>query len=239
MLLTIGNPKTEKGRAHGYLTAILHLAPYTLAGEGNVCPYASEGCVAACLNTAGRGGIFAKGAATNAIQEARKRKTRALFADRPAFLATLAAEVRRFAQKARNSGLKPALRLNGTSDLAWERLAPDVLAVARAEGVTLYDYTKSEARAKAQAYPLTFSRSERTTDAQIRDLTSRGVNVAVVFDRSVTTAQRQRIARERWGADVIDGDASDLRFLDPRGVIVGLTAKGRARKDATGFVVRG
>jgi hypothetical protein len=35
---------------------------------------------------------------------------------------------------------------------------------------------------------------------------------------------------------VFNGDESDLRFLDPQGVIVGLYAKGKAKKDTSGFV---
>jgi len=38
------------------------------------------------------------------------------------------------------------------------------------------------------------------------------------------------------GLPVFNGDESDLRFLDPQGVIVGLYAKGKAKKDTSGFV---
>ena len=74
-LLTTGNPKLMKGEKKGYLSFVLHLAPADLSGY-NVCPMASDGCRAACLNTAGRGGIFKPGTTTNAIQDARIRKTR-------------------------------------------------------------------------------------------------------------------------------------------------------------------
>ena len=36
---------------------------------------------------------------------------------------------------------------------------------------------------------------------------------------------------------VINGDKTDMRFKDPVGVIVGLKAKGKARKDTSGFVI--
>ena len=38
---------------------------------------------------------------------------------------------------------------------------------------------------------------------------------------------------------MIDGDVSDVRFNDPKGVIVGLRAKGDAKKDTSGFVIQG
>ena len=59
-------------------------------------------------------------------------------------------------------------------------------------------------------------------------------NVAVVF--------RDKIPKSYKGYEVIDGDDSDLRFLDKfksweTGGIVGLKAKGPAKKDKSGFVV--
>jgi len=56
-----------------------------------------------------------------------------------------------------------------------------------------------------------------------------GGNVAVVFDQ-IPTAY--------YGREVIDGVSTDLRFLDPFGVIVGLEAKGEAKHDNSGFVKR-
>lgn len=253
-LLTTGNPKTVKGEGEGYLTAILHLAPFDLSGH-NVCPWASKGCAAACLNTAGRGGIFRNGETTNAIQEARKRRTRMFFGDRPAFLAQLAREMRAHVKRAERHGLKPAVRLNGTSDLRWEKLAPELFA--EFSDVAFYDYTKGVPRMVDYLagrfpvnYSLTFSRSE-SNHAQAIEVLEAGGNVAVVFD-----TKRGRDLPELWkGFEVIDGDATDLRFLDPKpvrehidigaesvelvadGAVVGLRAKGRARNDLSGFVV--
>jgi hypothetical protein len=98
--------------------------------------------------------------------------------------------------------------------------------------VQFYDYTKwpSHLRQDLPAnYHLTFSRSELTTSEDIKREIDAGRNVAVVFDAVPDTWE---------GLPVIDGDANDLRFLDPTGVIVGLKAKGAAKKDITGFVVR-
>ncbi|MFL5864677.1 MAG: hypothetical protein ACJ780_28605, partial [Solirubrobacteraceae bacterium] len=83
-LLTVGNPKTAKGEKLGYLTAILHLAPSVGSGF-NVCPNATAGCAAACLNTAGRGSI-----PDSTIHAARRRKTYWYFARREEFMSQLA-----------------------------------------------------------------------------------------------------------------------------------------------------
>lgn len=239
-LLTTGNAKTAKGEDSGYLTAVLHLAPANAAGMGNVCEWATKGCLAACLNTAGRGGIFRKGETTNAIQECRKRRTRLFFTDRDAFISKLGSEIADHVIRARKHGLAPAVRLNGTSDIPWETVAPAIFTAF--PNVQFYDYTKSKARAASNAmgrhpsnYHLTYSRHENDTDEGIALLLSCGVNVAAVFARGVQPADA---ARERFGpCRVIDGDKSDLRFLDPIGVVVALTAKGRGRRDTTGFVI--
>jgi hypothetical protein len=232
-LLTTHNPKISKGSAHGYHTAAMHLAPSTLAGVGDVCPHASDGCRAACLNTAGRGGIFRKGENTNAIQDARIRRTRFFMRDRAAFLRRLRAEIALHEVHAEEANLRPAVRLNATSDLDWLRIAPELFGqFAR---VQFYDYTKSPKRMHAKRprnYHLTFSRSESNKAEAARMLAS-GHGVAVVF--------RNGLPPFWHGVRVIDGDAHDLRFLDPSAVglacVVGLRAKGRGRLDTSGFVV--
>jgi hypothetical protein len=237
-LLTIGNPKTAKGEAQGYLTAVLHLAPANVAGLGTVCAKATAGCMATCLNTAGRGGIFVKGATTNTIQEARKRRTAHYKLDRTGFENALAAEIEAAERMAKRHGLTLCVRVNGTSDLR-------ALAIGMAERfphVQFYDYTKlplAHGRMPLPNYHLTFSRSERNA-SDVVDALENGMNVAVVF----STRRGKPLPRYAYAGgrryDVIDGDAHDLRFLDPhgtRGVVVGLRAKGRARKDTSGFVV--
>lgn len=253
-LLTTGNPKTDKGRAFGYLTAILHLAPADLAGRGTVCPHSTAGCRAACLNLAGRGGIMRRGETSNRIQDARIRKTRQYFDDRPAFLARLDREIGNHKRRAERAGLRPAVRLNGTSDVAWERVAPDMLARWTAAGVRFYDYTKNPARALAAAerrdtwpagYDITFSWSGQNAN-EARAVLAAGGRVAVPFAGKVPIGSVALILNDTVstgpagaiGFPVVDGDASDLRFLDGRGVVVGLKAKGPARRDASGFVVR-
>ncbi len=227
-LLTLGNPKTDKGRKLGYLTGVLHLAPSDLSGV-DVCPYASDGCRAACLNTAGRGGIIKKGDTSNAIQDARVRRTKWFMSDRKAFTAALYKDIAALERKAKREGLTPCVRLNGTSDLAWHSVCNDF------PHIQFYDYSKNIQRAVRYAegklppnLHITFSKAEDNDDRVTLALLS-GVNVAVVFRKELPATYR--------GKRVVSGDESDLRFLDPADVIVGLKAKGKALQDDSGFVV--
>lgn len=231
-LLTISNPKVLKGQSKGYLSFILHLAPYNLSGK-NVCAKATAGCIAGCLNTAGRGGMFKKGENTNVIQKARIRKTQLFFSNRGAFLTQLYTEIRKAIIQAEKKGLIPVFRLNGTSDIAWEKyeVQDNKNIFQMFPNVQFYDYTKILGRKVKHIpnYHLTFSRAE-SNEMDSRLAASRGMNVAVVFEKELPNTF--------YGRKVINGDESDLRFIDEPNVIVGLKAKGRAKKDTTGFVVR-
>ena len=224
-LLSTANPKIQKGSKLGYLSFILHLAPATLSGK-ETCPKRTKGCTAACLNTAGRGGMFKRGENTNMIQEARIRKTKYFFENRDAFMADLEADIRKGIKQAAKLGLTPVFRLNGTSDLAWEKYG----IIEKFPQVQFYDYTKVLGRKVAHLpnYHLTFSAADGN-DADVAKAIEQGMNVAMVFDK---------LPLEYMGREVINADDTDLRFLDPKGVIAGLKAKGRAKKDTSGFVRR-
>ena len=168
-LLTPGNPKTEKGRAQGYWTFIMHFAPADLSGF-NVCALSTAGCRKACLNTAGRGGIKAgtgilsynrvKRGIRNEIQRARRLRTRAFFQFRAEFMQELAKEIAKAILKARRAGYIPVFRLNGTSDIRWESVPvagfPNIMSLF--SDVQFYDYTKLPNRKNIPAnYHLTFS----------------------------------------------------------------------------------
>lgn len=232
-LLTVENAKTTKGESLGFLTGILYLAPSDLSGR-NVCPHASEGCRLACLFSAGRG-------AFDSVRDARIAKTHAFFADPKQFVEDLAENIEALKRKAAREGLEPCVRLNGTSDLPWENLGGQigVCLMRRFPDVRFYDYTKNPARIRAflagrlpENYSLTFSRSECNGETAL-ELAKAGANVAVVFD----TPKGEALPAKWAGRAVIDGDLHDLRFLDGRGRIVGLRAKGQAKKDESGFVV--
>lgn len=244
-LLTVdGQPKTSKGEARGYLTAVMHLAPHTLAGRGNVCAHASPECIRACLNTAGLGGILAGSldeirARTTAskIQLARIARTDRFFTDNDQFLNDLANEIGAHVRRAATLGMIPCVRLNGTSDIPWERVAPRLFR--EFAHVIFYDYTKYPWQKRPDAalpanYSLVMSYSGHNADACV-DALQNGRNVATVF-----AVKKGEPLPKRFGEwPVIDGDETDLRFLDPRACIVGLRAKGRARTDTTSpFIVR-
>ena len=217
-LLTIGNDtKTVKGEKLGVKTAILYLAPADIAGL-NVCPWASKGCREACLYTAGRGSF-------NNVQQARINRTRFLHDHHDKFMDQLYVELTRFRISTERKGFKPAVRLNGTSDISWRRV------IKHHPELQFYDYTKSAARILGNDLPnywLTFSRSESNWET-CRKVLDDGKNVAAVFST---------VPSEYQGYRVINGDDSDVRFRDPTPVIVGLTPKGKARKDKSGFVIQ-
>jgi hypothetical protein len=229
-LLSTANPKIQKGTKLGYLSFILHLAPATLSGK-ETCPKRTAGCTAACLNTAGRGGMFRKGENTNIIQQARIRKTKYFFEARDYFMADLKKDIELGIKQATKLGLTPVFRLNGTSDLAWEKYTiNDQNIFELFPNVQFYDYTKVLGRkvSKYSNYHLTFSAADGN-DADVARAVEQGMNVAAVFDK---------LPEQYLGRPVINADEHDLRFLDPKGTIAGLKAKGRAKKDYSGFVIR-
>jgi hypothetical protein len=226
-LLSTANPKIQKGTKQGYLSFILHLAPADVSGK-EVCPKRTPGCTAACLNTAGRGGMFKKGETTNVIQQARIRKTVLFFFDRDQFMKDLYQDIVKAKKFAEKQGLIPVFRLNGTSDLSWEKYEVGTTGMNLFQlfpTTQFYDYTKVLGRKVAQYpnYHLTFSRADGN-DADCQQAIAEGMNVAAVFDEIP--------------AGMFSADETDLRFLDPKVGVIGLKAKGRAKKDYSGFVIR-
>jgi len=229
-LLTLGesNPKIGKSDASGlgYSTAIMHLAPGNEAGLPiNLCPLASAGCLKECLHWQGRG-------RTECVQTARIKRTQMWYNEPDKFYPQLSNEIRLHCKRATASELLAAIRLNGTSDVPWELKRPELFA--EFPDAQFYDYTKIFNRVKPTwkhlpaNYQLVFSRSETNHDDCIRAL-GWGVRVAVVF--------RDEIPSTWNGFPVVNGDKHDLVFLHPPGVVIGLYAKGTAKKDISGFVV--
>lgn len=255
-LLTIeADAKTIKGEKEGYMTAVMYLIPAHGAGTAEVptlCPMAElAGCIAGCLNTAGRGGMavgnatFITAAGTvlpdNAVQHARLRRTEFFLTDQQGFMEQMVAEIRAFIKKAHKVDLIPVVRPNGTSDIRWEDVrflwcGMTVTIFDLFPEIQFYDYTKIPNRYRALRVPnydLTFSYSHVPEFASIvvKALATYGnkVNFAAVFGKG--------LPEMFLGREVVNGDETDLRFRDKRGVVVGLKAKGRARKDTSGFVV--
>jgi len=227
-LLSIGtNAKTVKSDALGvYLTAIQYLSPYKISGK-NFCPQASKGCISTCLNTAGRG-------AFHVVQKSRLRKSLLFINNRKQYKELLLQDLNAFRKKCEKDNVKPAVRLNGTSDLQWEDIFPEIFEDYKE--FQFYDYTKQKRRYRnflegnfPSNYHLTFSRSEINEAACLDFLKNyKKAQIAVVFEK---------IPKKWNGYSVKSGDDNDLRFLDNK-PICGLIAKGRAKKDITGFVVR-
>jgi len=220
------NAKLAKGVGHEKLG--LFLAPHRQNSKRiNLCPWAVSECIGPCLNTAGRG-IMAT------VQVARKRRADEYLADQAAFIGRLCRELELGVKRSQKSGLPLAVRLNGTSDVRWYA---EGFNFTKFPTVQFYDYTKDAERFRLfmdgvlpKNYHLTFSFSGYNLGDCLEFL-GRGYNVSVVFQGSLPAT---------WhGYPVINGDISDLRFLDPRGMVVGLTAKGKARKIVNAFTSGG
>ena len=245
--------KTVKGEHQGYLTGILYMTPYTGAnGENNMCAMAETAqCHIPCLYTAGRGTF-------DSVAEARKRKTLRFLdhATRNDFMLDIAFSIRFLVRKAYGHGLTPVVRLNGTTDMRWENISITEYDPATDTYVTyanifvmfpdvqFYDYTKIPNRRVAgiSNYDLTFSYSGvQAFQPYVAMAVRHGMRVAVVYrDRDAAeTAMAAGYAGVPVldGMPVVDGDESDLRFLDPQGCVTALYAKGRAKHDVSGFVV--
>lgn len=223
-LLSTANTKTMKGEKYGYKTYIMHLAPSLISGF-QTCPKASAGCAAACLNKAGMG-VFSN------VQTARINRTKMFFQDRVTFMNQLVKEIKSAKKKADKEGLKLLVRLNGTSDINFIKIRVETARnlFELFPDVQFYDYTKLIVNPETipSNYHLTFSKSE-SNDSDVRSAIRNGLNVAVVFDKLPETY---------LGRPVVSGDESDIRINDPKNVIVGLLAKGPAKRDDSGFVVR-
>jgi len=222
MKLLSTNTKLEKGSKLDWQTRGLSLAPANISGK-QLCPHRSAGCEAACLNTSGMG-VFSN------VQEARIKKSKFLIERRSEFLAQLEKELQNLNKQA-GKGKQIAVRLNVLSDLPWHNL----IDMSKFQNLKFYDYTPNVKRMiqflngeLPANYHLTFSRKENN-QALVELVANMGGNVAVVFDKLPETY---------LGKPVVDGDATDLRFLDPKGVIVGLKAKGKGKQDESGFVIR-
>jgi len=231
-LISVGtNAKTKKGDTDESLTAIMYLAPNTISGH-DVCPSATPGCIASCLFTAGRGMM-------NSVQQARIRKTKLFFEDIHSFVDLLYKDIYKFSEFCSKNNIQAYVRLNGTSDIRWETIyfaSPSNVVgniFDHFPGVRFYDYTKIPNRkipTKNTNYKLTYSRDENDTPETVSAQIKKGLNVSAVFEKSLPGTY--------YGHTVVDGDVDDMRWNDPAGVIVGLKAKGLARKDMSGFVIR-
>jgi hypothetical protein len=228
-LLTTNNAKTIKGEKLGYMTYILYMSPFKANSKGiNLCPHASKGCAESCLVGSGFGGMY------TSVMQGRVNKTEYFLSERESFLHQLKDEIEKAIKKNEGKAIV-TFRLNGTSDVVWEKFkifeGKNIFEVY--PNVQFYDYTKNHKRFEKELpsnYHLTFSRSETNHEKAI-ELLKKGINVAMVFDKLPSTYE---------GFEVINADLDDLRFLDKKGVICGLkykkmTGKGGAEKNKAAF----
>jgi len=254
---SVDSPKAIKANSFGWLNAINYMAPAATAGLGDFCPDATDGCRSICLGEHSGQAAMRKEGETNKVIESRKRKNHYFMNDRQAFMKEAAFHVAKIVKKAKTLKLKPAIRMNGAWDIPFEGVSfhidkqlggklSELCGKPIKEGfhknimaafpfVQFLDYTKHESRflkPLPENYHLTFSLSEKPeSPKEARFLLEKGFNVAAVFANG--------LPKSFMGFPVINGDLHDLRFLDPQGVIVGLTPKGhKAKKDTSGFIIR-
>lgn len=234
-LLSFNNVKTIKGEKEGYKTYILYMSPFNQNSKGvNLCPMASQGCAQACLFGSGFGGLY------TGVEKGRIEKSEFYLSNRIGFLDKVISEITKLEKKFANSEFKLAIRLNGTTDISYEKqkASNGKTIFETFPNVQFYDYTKNYTRFNKvlpSNYHLTFSRSEINHEISM-DLLNKGNNVAMVFDKLPKTFN---------GFEVINGDENDLRFLDKKGVIVGLKYKKLTKKGSdneqpfkSGFALR-
>ena len=225
-LLGSSTYKMQKSGKFKYLSEILHLAPSNIGGV-NICANASPVCIDLCLNTSGRGQM-------TSVQKSRLNKKYYFLANRPKFLKHLDKEIKLSYARAKRKKLKYTVRLNGTADLPFERyiLENGKNLMENNPDVQFIDYTKITNRLDKKNkipknYCLTYSQAENNLE-DVKKILKTKYNVATVF--------RKKLPKTWFGRKVIDGDKHDLRHLDPKKVIIGLRAKGKAKKDFRGFV---
>lgn len=236
-LLSINqDSKTIKGLEKGYLTGIMYLAPYTLGGK-NLCPFAkAAGCIDACLNTAGRG-VFSN------VKKARLDRTNLFNNDINAFMNQLSLEIHALEKTAIKKGLIPVIRLNGTSDIEWENIRfnyefmhnkiRSVTIFEIFNDLQFYDYTKSPYRENIpKNYDLTFSYSNKPEFHKFNEIAiKKDMRLSVVFSD-------HNLPAYYLNKQVLNGDDSDLTFLAAKNTILGLYAKGKAKRENNGFIVK-
>ena len=226
-LLSVGtNAKTIKSDNEKYTTSIVYMKP-----NEKTCPMSGPkmaDCLGPCLVNAGMSAVFPS------INISRQKKTDLFQNDQKLFLEILDKDIKKFIRDCKKDGTTACIRLNGTSDIDYERLID-----MESYNAIFYDYTKRPNRLNKKLpknYYLTVSYSQATDRYQniVEDALKKhpDINIAVVF------RDKKKIPVSFLGRPVIDGNKDDLRFLDPAGSIVGLYARGEeAKKDRSGFIV--
>ena len=209
------------------ITYSIYLAPAMVSGY-NVCPNSTPECRLGCLATSGRAGmdiLSGKGM----VERARIKKTKLFHEHNDFFMDWLYAELRLAKAKAERNGFNFSVRLNATSDIDWQNVKRDNKNVFDVfPDVNFYDYTKNPTKFfdKPENYHLTFSYSGHNVK-MCEKLLNRGFNIATVFN----VKRESDLPKTFMGYDVINGDLTDFRPNDEKGIIVGLKWKQIANKE--------
>jgi len=240
-IFSTDSAKAIKSQGIGYLNAIQYMAPHSSGLKtGTLCSHASPECIALCLGKySGQASMVADlEAGINSVRASRANKAQMFISNPISYARLIMSEIVKLEKQAKRMGLVLCVRLNGSTDIAWERIKIDGKSIFQHfSHLQFVDYTKNPARLfhGLPNYHLTLSYSGRNLDSCVRALKS-GHNVAVIFG--------SKIMPSVWaGHRVISGDVHDLRHLDPRGYqaghVVGLSPKGhKAKKSDSAFIVR-
>jgi len=224
--------KLEKNPDGGdYLALAFYGAP-SFASLMNTCASATFGCGSNCLNESGHGQRHMLNKGVHHVHVARMVRTLIWFKYRDQFKAKAQREIDSLKRKAKKMGVPLAIRPNGTTDLRFEKLWPELFSDN--PETMFWDYTKDMRRNVGLIwnYSLCYSVHENTTDSDIEQAFANGMNCVVV----ARLKRNEPKPKQYMGRPVVDGDKHDLRFLDPIGRFVLLFAKGGAYDDTTGFV---
>jgi hypothetical protein len=202
-------------------TYAIYLSPSNLSGY-NVCPYSTLECRTGCLNTSGRAGIEEFSGKTK-IHDCRVKKTRLFVEDQNFFMNWLVAEIKMYQKQAENKGYFFSVRLNATSDINWSNVFLNNLNIFEIfPEVSFYDYSKSHLKFDniPNNYHLTYSYTGRNAEL-CKVLLNKGVNIAVVFN----VRKETELPKTFMGYPTVNGDLTDYRINDAKGIIVALKWK--------------
>jgi hypothetical protein len=224
--------KIEKNKKVNMKTFVIYLAPANLSGY-NVCSHSTPECRMGCLNTSGRAGMEELAGKTKTA-DCRAKKTRLLIEQPNFFMNWLIAEIKAQKVLAEKDGFYFSIRLNGTSDVDWADIKLNGKNIFEIfPTIQFYDYTKNHNKFKTYVknYHLTMSYTGRNWQV-CEMLLQQNKNVAVVFD----VKKGKPLPETFNGYKVVDGDITDYRPNDGKGVIVGLRWKVIANKEVNDYV---
>ena len=195
----------------------LELLPSTLSGKRGVNLCGKEtSCLRTCLVFSGKGNLLNQrkmidGGVITPMLATRAKRTWLYLNDQEFFFNLLNNEIDKAKMLASALGKKLAIRLNVFTDIDWSEF------ISTRKDVQFYDYTKHWDREGSENYSITYSFSEKITLDMANEKITAGNNIAMVFPSSLP---------ESWNnIPVINGDESDSRYADSKGIIIGLVLK--------------